>query len=306
MVAYTTAKGLAQVANSSYIGTWDSPTNANWAAVDAAAGQVSSISLSGGNLSLTITQMGCSQLTFNSTLTGNTVVTFPVAIPSTAPLTPITGPYIVYNACTGSSLFTVTLATTVSSGLNIALPPGELVDVVTDGTNFRFKNFGRVGTYMDYAGSSTPNWITACSVPPYLNCDGTAFSSATYPTLANLIGTTLPDSRGRSRFALNQGTTRLSTGAGLDGNTLLAGGGGVTTISSQNIPPVPITDPGHVHFTGTVGGAAGGGGGTFAQGAFNTATSSALTGITAGSTSPASFNAIPPGYVGGITLIRSA
>ena len=38
MVAYTTAKGLAQVANSSFIGTWDVPTNANWAAVDAATG----------------------------------------------------------------------------------------------------------------------------------------------------------------------------------------------------------------------------------------------------------------------------
>ena len=318
MVAYTTAKGLAQVANSSYIGTWDVPTNANWAAVDAATGQVSSISLSGGNLSLTATQMGCSQLTFNSTLTGNTVVTFPVAIPSTAPVSPITGPYIVYNACSGSSAFTVTLATTISSGLKIGVPPGEMVDVVNDGTNFRFKNLERVGTYWDYAGSSVPNWVSACTVPPYLNCDATTFSSATYPFLAIILGgTTLPDSRGRARFALNQGSSRItsSAGYGIDGESLLAGGGSqklaqaqfptanlVTTISSgqgshtHDLLISTIQNPGGSGFYGGLAAVVGE--------ATQAATLPSMTGTTP--TGGSGYNLVPPGYVGGLTLIRAA
>ena len=313
MVAYTTAKGLAQVANSSFIGTWDVPTNANWAAVDAATGQVSSISLSGGNLSLSATQMGCSQLTFNSTLTGNTVVTFPIAIPSSAPITPITGPYIVYNACTGSSLYTVTLATTVSSGLYISLPPGELVDVVTDGSNFRFKNLGRVGTYWDYAGSSVPSWVSGCSVPPYLNCDGTVFSSATYPFLATILGgTTLPDSKGRARSALNQGSNRLlSSNNGVNGDVLLSGGGGSVTLSSVNLPNIsfPVTDPGHTHGLSyyyqspTI---MAGAGAARPAGAGSIVTDSATTGITVNSGgSGTAVTLATPTYIGGITLIRA-
>jgi len=302
MVAYTTTKNLAQVANSSYVGTWDGPTNLNWGIVDAALGQSVTIGLNNSPVVLSAAQYQCAQVTFNSTLTGSVAITFPSTF---------TGPYIIYNACTGSSLYIVTLQTTVAGGQAIACPPGELFDAFNDGTNLKYRNFGRVGTYWDYAGSSVPAWIAGCTVPPYLNCDGTTFSSATYPTLANLIGTTLPDSRGRFRATLNQTTTRLvSTSGSLDGNTLLAGGGGATTLSSQNIPPVSITDPGHTHTTTMNDGSPAqtnkwqGGGSGADYGPYTT--QSGVTGITAGSTSPTSFVPVPPAYVGGLTLIRAA
>jgi hypothetical protein len=47
-------------------------------------------------------------------------------------------------------------------------------------------------------GSSVPSWISECTVPPYLVCDGTAFSSAIYPSLAAIIGP-LPDARAISK-----------------------------------------------------------------------------------------------------------
>src|SRR6185436_545456 len=170
---------------------------------------------------------------------------------------------------------------------------------------------------------SVPRWVSGCSIPPYLNCDGTAFSSAAFPALADILGgTTLPDARGRYRATLNQGQSRITTGTslgGIDGNTLLASGGAqVTTLSSDNLPPVPITDPGHKHTITSSNGlnspsAAGQaplsnvnvgstGTATTALGVTNWST----TGITAGSTSPANFSRLPPSYIGGITMIRSA
>jgi hypothetical protein len=82
----------------------------------------------------------------------------------------------------------------------VALPhqqSGQIVDVLNDGSNLRFKNLGGpIGSYWDYAGSSNPAWNSGCTVPPYLNCDGSTFSAATYPSLAVILGsTTLPDEK---------------------------------------------------------------------------------------------------------------
>lgn len=321
MVAYTTAKGLYQVANSSYVGTWDVPENSNWGVVDAALGQITTVQLNNSPVTLNTAQVQSAQIIFSSSaapggnLAGSVVITFPIVNPGG---TANTGPYIIQNLCGNSSLYTVTLQTTVAGGKVIACKPGEPFDVISDGINFMFKNMQHIGAYWDYAGATFPNWVAACTVPPYLNCDGTSFSSATYPALASIIGTILPDSKGRSRFTLNQGSGRITSSGGLDGNTNFAGGGAqinTTTLSSQNIPLVPITDPGHHHNEGT--GSGGGGGelvfgtniGVAAGGAnTNVITSSAFTGITAGSSTPTAVPVavVPPGYVGGLTLIRSA
>lgn len=297
----TPAKNLEQPARGSNVGVWDTPVNNNTGIIDAALGQTATVSVSAGSVVLAANQFQCSQIVLSSTLLANITVTFP---------TSFTGPYTIAHTATGSSLFTITLQTT-AGGQVICAMPGEVFDVFNDGTNLKYKNIGhRIGQYWDYAGSSVPAWVSGCTVPPYLHCNGSAFSSATYPTLAALIGTTLPDSQGRFRATLNSGTGRITSGSstgGVDGNTAFAAGGSqTTTLSSQNMPPVPYTDPGHSHTvaaannTGTIGPV----GGTVGFATITTSTNTI--GITIGNASPTNFSNLPPAYIGGITLIRAA
>lgn len=313
MVAFTTARGLYQVANSSFVGTWDVPENFNWGVVDAALGQITTVQLNNTPVTLTAGQAQCFQIIFSSSaapggnLAGNVAITFPTVSPSS---TEMTGPYVIQNLCGNSSLFTITLQTTVAGGQVVACKPGEPFDVINDGTNFKFKNLGHIGSYWDYAGSSVPNWVTACTIPPYLNCDGTSFSSATYPTLAAILGTTLPDSRGRYRATLNQTTARITSSAGLDANTILAGGGTMLTLTSSYISQISdgagMNDPGHTH-SGNAGSgsflAQNGPAGNTVAGPITIGV--AKTGITIGSSVPSAMP-VPPSFVSGITMIRSA
>jgi len=88
-----------------------------------------------------------------------------------------------------------------------------------------------VGTINAYAGSAAPTG--------WLLCNGTAFSSATYPSLYAVLNNvaTTPDMRGL--FPI--GKTASSTGS-----TLL-GTGGSTTITSSNMPSHTHTQDSHNH-----------------------------------------------------------
>ena len=192
---------LFQPTRGSDVGTWDVPVNGNMGILDLILGGVAVIPLNNANVTLASSQYESKTITFNSTLTGSVIITFPTSFIKS---------YEIYNVCSGSSSFTVTLATT-GGGQVVCAPPGETVEVWNDGSNIRYKNMDRVGTYWDYAGSSVPAWVSGCTVPPYLNCDGTTFSSGTYPQLTTILGsTTLPDSKGRARFTLDQGSSRLT------------------------------------------------------------------------------------------------
>lgn len=242
---FTTARNLEKPAAGDQIGTWGTASiNPDLDVIDAGMGQRTTIDGSAGSVVLSAAQFRCAQITINSTLLASITLTFP---------TSFTGPYTMYHAAAGSSTFTITLTTTAAGGEAICCKPGELFDIFNNGTNIRFRNLGHVGTRWSYIGSSVPNWVSGCTVPPYLNEDGTTFSSATYPQLAALIGTTLPDSRGRANATLNQGTGRLtSSQAGVDGNTNFAAGGTqTTTLSSVNIPnyALPVTESAHGHPT---------------------------------------------------------
>jgi hypothetical protein len=304
MSTFTPNLNLEQVTRNADVGTWDTPTNANWTLTDLVVGGIATVSLNNSPVVLNAAQFQARQITFNSTLTGSVVITFP---------TSFTKAYDIYNACTGSSAFVITLETT-ASGQVICCPPGEIVEVVNDGVNLNYRNLGRIGSYMDFAGSSVPAWISGCSpVKPYLNGDGTTFSSAVYPVLAGMIGTTLPDSRGRSRFALNQGQSRItstgSSGAGVDGNTLFASGGDQLAQAHNHA----ITDPGHTHsfsnnpvITGVHSATpAGGGSEANPAGSQSTTINSAVTNITINSALSGAGQNMPPAYVGGLTLIRA-
>ena len=306
---------LEEPARGDYVGTWDTPVNSNATLIDLILGGRTTISLNNSPVVLAAAQYECKTITFNSTLTGNVAITFP---------TSFTKPYTIRNTCTGSSAFVITLQTTAAGGQIVCAPPGEAVDIVNDGTNLYYSNLGHIGGYWDYGGSSVPLWVTTCTVPPYLACTGGTFSSATYPTLAVVLGsTTLPDTRGRSRVALDAGAARLSSAvAGFSPNTVGAGGGSENP--QQHTHTIAIVDPGHFH------GAAASEGGAYVNVArvgnllngsvttsggiiglqsdgINAYISKATTSITATASNSGTGTAgnLPPAYIGGITMIRA-
>lgn len=309
MSTFTTSKQLELVARGDDVGVWDTPENSNWSVVDAALGGQVAIPVAGANITLSPAQYQQNLITLTGALLASITVTFP---------TSFTGPYTIYNNTTGSSAFTVTLTTT-GGGAFIGVPPGDVTETFNIGTGFIFRSLPHhIGEYWDDAGSSVPGWVGACSTPPYLACNGTTFSSATYPVLTVKMGTTtLPDSPGRARIALDAGTNRVSSAvSGIAGNTRFASGGDqLTQFHNHNLT---LTDLGHAHTVGSsiAPGSAGGGsfgvqtgvaGNAAAAGAVAT-TGNSTTGITivsSGYGSGASQN-MPPVYVGGITMIRAA
>jgi hypothetical protein len=314
---FTPNINLEEPARGDDVGVWDTPVNSNMSVVDLVAGGIATIGLNNSPVVLSAAQFKANNITFNSTLTGSVAITFP---------TSFIKPYTVGNLCSGSSAFVVTLGTTAAGAQVICVPPGEFVDVFNDGINIKFRNLERVGAYWDYAGSSVPAWVSGCSVPPYLNCNGSAFSSATYPILAGILaGTTLPDSKGRYRLTLDQGAGRVSSAvAGFAPNTAQAAGGSQTvTLSASQAPAnIPYTDPGHVH--GLVSGTNGrpfvlfeGGGPKAVPNAGANAfdrlldlpggisVASGVVGITINPSGGSAFGIIGPTYVGGLTMIRA-
>lgn len=303
---FTTNLNLEQPARGEQVGTWDTPVNNNSAIIDSVIGGTATIVLTNSNVTLSAVQYQSRYIVFTGTITADIAITFPY----------VGSDHTIENRTAGA--FSVTLQTTNASAEVIACPPYEPFDILTRASTagVRYRNFGRIGDEWHYGGSSVPAWVSACTIPPYLNANGTAFSSATYPALATIYGgTTLPDAQGRARFTLNQTVTRISSLGGIDGNTLFAGGGlQTTTLSSANVPPVPYSDTGHFHTEAqsflfvnnnpsgglSVLGGGGGGGG-------NSQTAPAtITSLTIGNASPSAFANLPPGYVGGLTLIRAA
>lgn len=210
------------------VGTWGSGAlNPDFVSVDGHLGGVQTIGIAGTPVTLTSpagfvptpgpgpTQAENAILRFTGTLTAFVTVTLPLP-----------GYYIIENLASPGAGFTVAFRA-AGSGQVVSTQAGSCRHIYSDGTNVRFVNLPDVGTYIDYAATTVPNWISSCTIPPYLNCDGTLFNGATYPFLAAFLGgTRLPDYRGNVGFYLNQGTGRLtSAGAGIDGNTLFASGG---------------------------------------------------------------------------------
>lgn len=296
----TTNKSLAQPTRGSDVGTWDTPMNANSGIIDNSFGGAAVLALSNSNVVLSSAQYQCFYIGLNGTLSANVTLTFPGGIGSF---------YVISNACiTTASSFTVTMQTTASGGGVIGIPPSQTTHVGISGalsTPLYLNLPHHVGAYWEFAGGAVPTWISACTTPPYLNCDGTTFSSATYPQLATYLGgTALPDARGRLLFALDQGTGRLA------GASFLSGGGGIT-IGSSNLPAHThgISDPGHLHTIPSVNTVFNQAGATQDQwtGISGTGqnTGSAFTGITVNNSTYANVPYVPPYLIHGITMIRA-
>src|SRR6516164_2494414 len=207
---FTLSKVLELVPRGGDPGTWDAPENSNWQIVDSALGGIAAINITGsGNIVLSAAQFQSSIIMFTGTLSGSISVTFP---------TSFYGPYKIANFAVSSPPYNITLGTTAAASQVIGCRPQETFEVYNDGANLRHTGLPPVGTYWDYAGTAVPGWVSACTVPPFLNCDGTIFSAVTYPALnAILGGNVLPDSRGRYRHTLDQGVGRVTNQSSISG-----------------------------------------------------------------------------------------
>src|SRR5512143_816536 len=308
-ITYTANKFLRLATSGTEVGVWDVPVNENAGIIDNSFGGVATIALTSASVTRVVSSVEaqCAFLRVTGPLGANVAITLPA----------VGSFYTVINEATNSSAFYLTMATTAAGGRTIGMPPGTMTDIMTDGTHARFRGLPHIGSYWDHAGSSVPAWVSACTIPPWLYCNGATFSSATYPQLATIFGsTTLPDHRGRSAYNLNDGTSRmLSSVGGVDGNTRFAAGGiQTTTLSSVHLPNMAfqVTDGGHTH--GLIHNAHNGsqtwnGGGNTVATNTHPATitmNSAVTGITVNSGGGGqSFAVIPPGVVSGIRLVRA-
>lgn len=312
--------GLFAPTRGSDPGTWDVPLNANASSLDGFFGGVQIISATNAPITLTSpaglvvtpspgpTQSQNAVLRVTGTLTTGVQITLPLP-----------GVMAVGNFTTGAFVLSFRA---LGSGEVIAIEQGSTRHIYNDGTNVRFINLPDVGTYLDICDATVPAWITACTIPPFLNCDGSTFNAATYPYLnTKLGGNTLPDLRGVARYTLNQGTGRLTTaGSGLDGTTRFAtkftqaytlvasnapsgvtSSGANTIIVSSSI--ATLINPSLVSVT-TGGFALGISTSTQTVSGFTSSGSNNITVTSTGTAQP--FGVIGTGTVSGITLIRAA
>jgi hypothetical protein len=284
------------------VGTWDVPVNGNFNILDSMLGGVTTFTPTNAPITMTSAQAQAAIIRLSGTLTGNVAIT----------MASINKFWTIDNQLTNApSSFVVTFVSTGGASV-IGAPPASQ-DIYYDGTSVFYRTLGRVGEYWDYADTVVPSWVSACTKPPYLNCNGTTFSSATYPVLANMLGgNTLPDSKGRFRATLNQTSSRiLSSVGGVDGNTLLAAGSSQsTTLVTANLPP--YTPSGTVTLTGVTNLVQGLLNSLFSPGSVvpggtlnNVTPTGSFTGNAQGGTSTP-FSKIPPAYIGGLTMIRAA
>jgi microcystin-dependent protein len=314
----TTNRGYATPATGSEVNTWGVVLNSNAALVDLNLGGVTSVSLSNANVTLNSTQASNGTIRFTGTLSANVVVTFPAT----------QAWWTVENLCTVGNFYVAIIP--AGGTQRIGCPPGEAVDVFSDGSAMKYRSLGiPIGGYWDYAGNAVPAWVDACTIPPFLLCGGQTFSAATYPVLAAIMQTTtLPDTYGRARFTLSYATNRITyAGSGIDGSTRFSSGGlqnHTNTINEmvQHNHGGVVNGGSPITFTMQINGEqatvdrtnffpAQGPGPSTAQGAaFDSQTPSvtipggAITIPNQGSGTP--YGIMPPAYIGGITMIRAA
>lgn len=305
----TANRGFATPATGSLIDLWgEDALNPNFELIDSALGAVASVALASSPVTLSAAEYACGTIRFSGILTANVTVTFPS----------VSAWWTIDNRTTGN--FYVLL--TCGAGENIAVPQTEATQIFTDGTNTRFAALPSIGVYWDYAGAAVPNWVAACTVPPFLLCDGTTFNAVTYPRLNTILGgTTLPDFRGRSRFYLDGGTSRITTaGSGIDGATRFAVGGAQNvSILQANIPSYNLSaslsvtgnatpDATVSSYVNSLSPAAGSEAAVVRTGGATTVTFS-VSGTASGNVSSGgsgtALNKMPPTCIGGVTMIRA-
>lgn len=326
--------GLIVPSTGDLVGTWGSAAlNPDFVALDGYFGGVQTISASATAIVLTSPSGFTPTPSGGPTQAQNAVLKFTGALTANVQVTlPLPGFYIIDNQTTGS--FVLSFAA-LASGNVIGIDQGEVQHVYNDGTNVTFVNLGRIGATEIWAGlSALPAWVSACTVPPYLLCDGTVYNFSVYPALGKRLGSAfggngvstfgVPDLRGRMPLPYDGTGTRITTGGcGLNGQTLgaalddqtvtlarsalpnvnatLTGTAGTVTVSSIGIGTAQNGNVAVGGATPIIGIQTGGGSGT-ATGTFTPQGSTNLNGNVTQTDVPN----VPPTQVTGIAVIRAA
>jgi microcystin-dependent protein len=299
-------------------GAWGtSALNPNFVALDGILGGFQTIGLTGGSLTLG-TATGTTAPGAGPTQSQNALLRFTGALTSNAQvLFTLPGYYVIENLCSSIASWYVQLCPVSGTGNCIGAPDGQKSWIFFDGTNVDFVNGPAVGSYLDLAVSTSPVWFSACTVLPYLLCNGAIYTSANFTALANKLGSAfggdgvvtfgVPDQQGRVRAMIDGTGTRLTNaagGAGFSGATLGTSGGSQFIAAHRHT----VSDPGHAHtFVNKFISDSGGSlaiGGPGSQGV-GTTTDAAVTGITIGTTGAGAAGNIPPMIVGNLTFIKT-
>jgi microcystin-dependent protein len=276
--------------------------NGDWLIADNVLGAVTTLGLTNANVTLSTSQAQANVIRLTGALTGNCAITVPLQ-----------KSYIVDNQTTGNFWVAVTAT---GSSTTVGLPQGSARLMFSDGTNVKYAvEDAMPGTYHYFAGTGFPIWMSGFSPKlPYLVCNGSTFSAATYPALAaQLGGTTLPDMRGRTMFALDPTGSRIDGNTFFpNGNTLFAAGG--NQLSQLDVNSLPshnhgVNDFGHAHtlpYNSAVNGPVGGGsvprtgfGSTDITGTSGTGISIQFNG------SNSLFSNVPPAIIAGVVMVKT-
>lgn len=321
----TSNKLFATPSRGSDSGQWDLPVNGNSNAIDGMLGGVTTIPVSASTtLLLTVPSTGSVSPTAGPNQSQNALIILTGTLSGGNSVIQFTLPgfYIIHNQCIVGTAF-IQLAPVSGTGNRIGAPVGRKCHVFFDGTNMDYVDMPEVGSFMDMAVPTVPAWISGCTVPPWLPCDGSVLNVNNYTSLGNLLGSTfggngittfaVPDLRARNRIPLDnqgsQGAAGRITAAvsGINGTTIGAAGGSQALQAHTHT----ITDPGHIHLGSMPIFTAPGSGGNSAQqsGSPNTSIaitiSNATTNITINNAGTGSSGAIPPGLVFGISFIKT-
>lgn len=238
-------------ARGSDIDQWDVPLNGNSSAIDGLFGGTQIISVASTPITLT-SPSGSPTPSGGPTQAQNAVLSFTGAMTANVQVTlPLPGSYIVENLTTGNFVLTFGAA---SSGQVIAVEQGQAQRIYNNGTNVRFAGLRAIGEISIWAGlSAMPSWVGACTVPPYLLCDGTVYNFSAYPYLGKRLGSAfggngittfgVPDLRGRMAIPYDGTGTRITAaGCGLSGQTLGATlDEQIVTLQRSDLPNVQPT-----------------------------------------------------------------
>lgn len=325
---------LAIPTRGSDVGTWDTPVNSDFNAIDGYFGGVQTISTSNAPITLT-SPSGAITPSGGPTQSQNAVLRFTGTLTTAVQITlPLPGYYVIENLTTGAFVLSFR---SIGAGEVIGVDQGEVQHIYNDGTNVRFVNLGRVGHIEIWAGlTAMPAWVLACTKPPFLLNDGSIYNFSIYPYLgARLLsafggnGTTtfgVPDHRGRVALPYDGTGSRITTaGSGLAGQILGASldlqaetltSAQIPVITSTATQSISVNAPSAGNFVtaaSIIGASAPGGGQVFTAGAASggliatngTATGSNFISVNS-NTGGGSHPNVQPSQVTGISVIRAA
>lgn len=235
-------------------------TNPDFVAIDGLFAGVQTISVVGSPVTLTSPAGFTPTPGGGPTQSQNRVLRFTGGLSADVRVTlPIPGSYIIENLTTGAHVLSFQGVTATEV---IGTPQGERIEIYNDGANVRFVGLARMGAMEHWAGlSAIPAWVTACTIKPYLLCDGTVYNYSDYPFLGPRLGGTfggngattfgVPDLRGRVPLAYDGTGTRITAaGCGLNGQTLGAALDEQTVaLTAGMIPTITVNISGNITYS---------------------------------------------------------